>query len=502
MPTYAPRWLARMLPTKMRQRVVTRQDMWRYGHAIQAKYDAAQTTVENERWWANADSLGPNAATNSWTRRKIRQRARYECTENHCYAHGIIHKKVTDVVGKGPRLQVLANETVSQLVEDAWNFHLRKVLRLASKLRTYASANYVDGEAFCQFTTNRGLKSDFTLDLRLSEADLWESPEADYKVSLDSSSEADGIKYDPDGNPVSYSRSNQHPGEMTFRHEYSTIPADQVVHWYRAVRPDQRRGVSQMAPALPLFAQHRRYLLAVLAAAETAADHAAVLETDSAAFNQMEDFVPDTPEAGVNDSWHIPITRRAMVSLPLGWKLNQLRAEQPTTAFNEFEKSIIRQLSQCVSMPENIAIGSSEKSNFASARLDFILYHAANDVEREDLEIVFLERVFDEFLRELGEMFPLIAIQNEIPHIWTWPSRPPVDEQKAAAAKQILWDMGLWTDEDELAQTQRDPKAHYDRLRRQIEIRREMGAPLPAAAARPASDANQRLEEVEEAVAV
>ena len=37
-------------------------------------------------------------------------------------------------------------------------------------------------------------------------------------------------------------------------------------------RPGQARGIPDITPALPLFAQLRRFTLAVLAAAETAAD--------------------------------------------------------------------------------------------------------------------------------------------------------------------------------------------------------------------------------------
>ncbi|MBN1909112.1 MAG: hypothetical protein JW818_05180, partial [Pirellulales bacterium] len=45
---------------------------------LRARYDAAQTTAENARHWAMADSLSADAATTPDVRRTLRNRARYE----------------------------------------------------------------------------------------------------------------------------------------------------------------------------------------------------------------------------------------------------------------------------------------------------------------------------------------------------------------------------------------------------------------------------------------
>jgi len=72
------------------------------------------------------------------------------------------------------------------------------------------------------------------------------------------------------------------------------VPADAVVHWFRSDRPGQHRGIPEITPALPLFAQLRRYTLAVIAAAETAADFAAVLFTDAPANGEAQALEPMT----------------------------------------------------------------------------------------------------------------------------------------------------------------------------------------------------------------
>jgi len=76
---------------------------------IRAKFDSAQTTPDNRRHWANADLLSADAAATPEVRRILRSRARYEVA-NNCYARGIILTLANDVIGTGPRLQMLLGD--------------------------------------------------------------------------------------------------------------------------------------------------------------------------------------------------------------------------------------------------------------------------------------------------------------------------------------------------------------------------------------------------------
>jgi len=76
------------------------------GGELRAKFDSAQTTHDNRRHWANADHLAADAAANPQVRRILRNRARYEVA-NNSYARGIVLTLANDVIGTGPRLQML-----------------------------------------------------------------------------------------------------------------------------------------------------------------------------------------------------------------------------------------------------------------------------------------------------------------------------------------------------------------------------------------------------------
>lgn len=352
-----------------------------------AKYDAAQTDTENRRHWANADSLGANAANTPHVRERLRTRSRYEVA-NNSYAAGIVETLANDCVGPGPRLQLTTgNPDVNRQIESLfaeWSW----CSGLAEKLWLMRAAKVQDGETFAILTNNPALTTPVQLDLKVIEAEQVASP----WNALPKPTEVDGIKFDRSGNPTSYQVLKEHPGELFYlsQYDFDEIPASQVIHWYRQRRPGQRRGIPEITPALSLFAQLRRYTLAVIAAAETAADFAAVLETEAAG---EDDVIPDPFE-------ELEIVRRMMMTLPAGSKLHQFDAKQPVNTYEMFKREILCEIARCLNMPYNVAAGDSSRYNYASGRLDHQTYFKAIKVERGHCERIALDRIFVAWLDE------------------------------------------------------------------------------------------------------
>jgi capsid protein len=306
---------------------------------VRARYDAAVTTDDNRRHWANADGLSPNASNSAAVRRILRNRARYE-TANNSYARGIVLTLAHDVVGTGPRLQMITGDSeANRRIEQAFMMWARSV-HLAEKLRTMRMARATDGESFAILTNNPRLNTEVQLDLRLVEADQVTTPDLDRLSTI----AVDGIVFDSAGNPVEYHVLRTHPGDGFYsaRSDYDRIPADAVLHWFRADRPGQTRGIPDIMPALPLFAQLRRFTLAVLAAAETAADFAGILYTDAPANGEADAAEPFEP---------IELEKRALVTMPGGWKMAQMQAEQPSTTYGEFKHELLNEIARCLNMP-------------------------------------------------------------------------------------------------------------------------------------------------------
>jgi len=210
---------------------------------------------------------------------------------------------------------------------------------------------------------------------------------------------------------------------------YDRIPAEAMIHWFRADRPGQHRGVPEITPALPLFAQLRRYTLAVLGAAETAADFAAVLFTDAPANGEA---------AAVEPMDIVELEKRMATVLPDGWKLGQIKAEQPGTTYGEFKREILNEIARCLNMPFNIAAGNSSGYNYASGRLDHQTYYKSIRVEQADCNAVVLDRILSAWLAEaeLLSDFAFLRGAGEPAHQWFWDGTEHVDPAKEATAQE------------------------------------------------------------------
>jgi len=135
---------------------------------IRASYDAAQTTNENTVHWSNADYLSADAGATAAIRRVIRSRARYEVA-NNTFARGLVQRVANDVIGTGPRLQMLTDDyDANARIEQEFRWWAEEV-RLAAKLRTMRMSRATDGEVFALLRTNPKLSTPIKLDVQLIE---------------------------------------------------------------------------------------------------------------------------------------------------------------------------------------------------------------------------------------------------------------------------------------------------------------------------------------------
>jgi hypothetical protein len=128
------RWLSNLFAAKPTQSLSRRAV-----RMLRARYDAAATTDDNRRHWANADGLSANAANSAEVRRILRNRARYEVA-NNSYARGIVLTLANDVIGTGPRLQMLTPDAEANRRIEQEFARWAKAVNLAEKLRTMQMA--------------------------------------------------------------------------------------------------------------------------------------------------------------------------------------------------------------------------------------------------------------------------------------------------------------------------------------------------------------------------
>jgi len=461
---------------------------------LRAGFDSAMTNDGNRRHWEHADGLSADAAASPEVRRVLRNRARYE-TANNAYAKGIVLTLANDVVGTGPRLQLLTeDDAANERIERsflAW----AKAVGLPEKLRTMRAARATDGEVFAVLVSNPHLPGPVKLDLRLVEADQVTTPD----LSVLDEGAVDGIVFDAFGNPVEYHLLKSHPGDARSGYlgiEYDRVPAASVIHYYRADRPGQSRGIPDITPALPLFAQLRRYTLAVIAAAETAADFAGILYTDAPANGEAESVEPMDA---------IELEARSLLTMPGGWKMSQVQAEQPSTTYAEFKREILSEIARCLNMPVSVASGDSSRHNYASGRLDHQTYFKTIRVEQDHLACLTLDRILAAWLREavlVSDLLPLrqrtqIARGDGLAHQWFWDGTEHVDPAKEANAQATRLASNTTTLASEYARQGRDWETELRQRAKEVALMKELGLTTDQSA--PLAPADGRREEDDDA---
>jgi capsid protein len=407
---------------------------------VRARYDAAQTTTENQRLWSAADAYDADTANNVAVRTILRNRCRYVFA-NNSRARGMIKTLATHTVGPtGPRLQMQLGTGVqarklNSRIEGSF-VQWAKQVKLARKLRTLRKAKVISGEVFAKLVINPALEHDVKLDLQIIETDQVTNPAPEF-----SRNDIDGVFLDEFGNPASYRILKVHPGGMFqsfMPTDYDDFSARFIRHYFdQEDRPGQHRGIPEIASAVQVFEEGRRFRAAVLGAAETAADFAMAMETDAAA----------DPDGAADSANEIPamstmeLERRMATVLPRGFRLTQTKAEQPTTTYKEFSRELLSEVARCIEMPLSFASLDANDANMSAMYVITQPYEKAIMSERWEIDCEILDPMIDVWLTLFfgtGDQAVTKRIPNEFPHVWFWPSiGQHADPGKVATARDV-----------------------------------------------------------------
>lgn len=406
---------------------------------IRARFDSQFTTDENRRRWALADVMSIDASASWMVRRQLRMRSRYEYHNNGFYS-GMVDSVADYCIGDGPRLQMMTGDKeLDKTIEKLWR-DWAKEIGLAQTLHTMRMARIYNGESFAVLRTNPNLFHPVKLDVQGIECDQVSSPLFGMYPAQYPDQFFDGVVLDPWGRPEKYHILRQHPGAfgafVMMGYEFDSWPARSVLHDYRKIRPGQQRGIPETTPVLEDFAELREFCRFTLDAAGAAALFAMTLETEAPADGELSEVNPmDTFE----------LKRRMMTALPAGYKMNQTKPEQPTTAYEAYVNAKLCEIARPINFPLMFMTLDARLANMSSAYI--VTQPFAKSVKR-DRELIYepmLDRAFDAFMTE-AILIPGL-LQNDIPddleHAWGWPKiGNHADPAKVAKGREISLAIG------------------------------------------------------------
>lgn len=329
-----------------------------------------------------ADFTGSNRSADSeirWALRDIRNRSR-DLERNNEYFRRYLHLLRTNVVGEnGFRLQVRARDANrnldvlgNQIIENAWKeFSRLGGCTVDGKMSLVDLQSHVitgmarDGEVFLRIVKGKFLRHGIAL--QIIEPDrVDEEMNERYRNGNDVRM---GVELNQYKAPVAYHVLLNHPGD----YDYTTlasgtkrvrIPASEVMHIYRSERADQTRGVPWSTSAIPALKMLHGYREAELVAARTAASKMGFF-TSPAGDGYMADAYE---EDGGQGSPIYEASPGTFAQLPAGVEFTPFDPSHPTSAFADFEKSILRGIAGGLGVSYTSLANDLEGTSYSSIR--------------------------------------------------------------------------------------------------------------------------------------
>lgn len=436
-----------------------------------------------------ADFTGSNRSADSeirWALNELRNRSR-DLERNNEYFRRYLQLLRTNVVGNnGFRLQVKAMNVEgtpdvagSQIIESAWSeFSRLGGPTVDGKMSLIDLENHVitgmarDGEVFLRIIRNNSLRH--RIGVQIIEPDRVD--EEMNERYINGNDVRMGVELDEFRRPVAYHILMNHPGD----YDYTTlakgtkrvrIPASEIMHIYRIERAGQTRGVPWSTAAITALKMLHGYREAELVAARTAASKMGFFTSPAG-----DDFMADGYE-GENGTGAPIYDAEAGTfhQLPAGVDFVPFDPSHPTSAFADFEKSVLRGIAGGLGVSytslandlegtsySSIRQGALEERDFYRTLQTFMIDHFLDPLYR-----IWLEAVVDQALTPitgLGKYEKFSANFTFRPRGFQW-----VDPQKEMNAAVLGLQNGILSHSDIAANYGRDAEETFAQIQRDKE---------------------------------
>ena len=381
----------------------------------------------------------------------LRSRAR-DLVRNVPVASAAVTTMTTNTVGTGLRVRPRLNPQllgITQEEADTWEARARAGFEL------WANSKNCDAERKCTFPQLQDLAqrtqlisgdcfalmpykvspaSPFGLCVKLLDSDRCQNPTG----WLDSDTLAGGVEVDIHGAPVAYHFTSRPLNGLTSVGVYETVrvPAfgaetgrPLVLHLFKMDRPDQRRGVSWLAPVIEPIKQQGRYQDAEIMAAVVSGMYTVFVKTPSGS-GDWDGNVPEDEKVtrlGVEpDKKALEMKYGGVVDLAEGEDVTFANPGRPNPNYEPFTNAIFREIGAGLGLPYEV-IMKYFSSSYTAARAAFLEGWKTFRRARLDMAVNFCQPVYESWLMEAVSTGFL-----EAPGFFTDPLR------------RLLWSQSVW----------------------------------------------------------
>lgn len=222
---------------------------------LNGSYESAAATGARAKAW-NPSGAGPNAAATSGL--SLQRRRARDAVRNDPWAKAAMARMVSNAIGTGIQpYPKHPDKHIAAELKRLWADWVNESdadgrLDFYGQQAVAAQALFTDGEVLGRLRPRR-LSDGLAVPLQLQTLEGDHLPETKTEVAPGGNEIVNGVEFNAIGQRVAYHLYARHPGEygpagtsvVTKR-----VPADQVLHAFKTLRPGQVRGVSELATVL------------------------------------------------------------------------------------------------------------------------------------------------------------------------------------------------------------------------------------------------------------
>lgn len=347
-----------------------------------------------------SDWVGTSASANGVTAkeaRKLRQRA-LELRENSTIVarydalcrQNIVGPEGVTFAGYVPRPRG-KNEDASRDLEARWYGWADRVTpdgqSLLAALNTAVSSWKIEGETVLRTSVRNTQLVVEVLDVDLLDQGYSETLRNGHVVEQ-------GVETDAAGRVVAYHLWNG-PEDAYGRRLRERVDASQILYTGHRVRPQQRRGITPLAPVMVLIQHLERLQEAVVILNRVTASKMYVLEAEEWATPIIDEETEKVPEPDASEE----IAPGNSWVNPYGWKTKMLDPGQPTAQHDALVTQLLHQISMGLNVSHMSLSGDLSEASFSSGRIGLFSERESWQMDQQQLITDILRPLFERWLK-------------------------------------------------------------------------------------------------------
>jgi len=441
------------------------------------RYDGATAGRRAHGWFAaSTDANVELMGSLVWLRNRSRDLLR-----NNPYAAKALEELVGSAVGTGiiPQAKT-GNPALDKIIDSEWPY-FAEMCDTPQRLDFYGMEALVmrstaeSGEELVRYRP-RLAKDNLRvpLQLQLLEADFLDQSRTMGTVN---GHVMQGVQFDMLGRRLAYWLYSYHPGSVLILNPRGGIlsqpvPADQILHVYRVLRPGQVRGVPWLSPSMMSFRDLDDYVDAEMIRKKIEACVAAFV-TQTEGMTGAPLGIARATDPNQDDNAPVESFEPGMVEYLKPGQDIKFNNPQATGGFREFNMVALQRIAAGINLPYELLTGDLSNVNFSSYRAGQLSFRNTIEVYRWlTLIPMFCQPARHRFIDTLVALgkIPERAVNDQSIDLyktqWTAPKFESVDPVKDAEAtlKQIR--MGTETLTSAIAQNGYDPDTQLAEIAR------------------------------------